>query len=132
MDEMDVIIEDNVAECELIGDYGELVGEQSIDEDFEQAGEESESEVGDVIEGVKQKDYRGQFDHVLCGRKTGVYVKLNSAGFVTEVGSDIFIDNLDGWTKIDEGEGDRFVHAQTQYFDTPIVDELGHYKYKLK
>lgn len=90
-------------------------------------------EYADVPVEVKdKKDYRGQFDHVLCDKKTGVYVKLNADGFVTEVGSDVFIENLDGWIKIDEGEGDRFVHAQSQYYDTPITDEFGHYKYKLK
>lgn len=64
-------------------------------------------------------------------RAVGVYVKVNEEGFVTDVRSDLFIDNFDGWIKIDEGDGDRFVHAQACYFDTPLVDNLGNFQVKL-
>lgn len=47
----------------------------------------------------------------------GVYVKYDEDGNVREVNSDIFIKDLTGWTKIDEGYGDRFAHAQSQYFE---------------
>ncbi len=75
--------------------------------------------------------FAGQFDNIKCNRKTGVYVKVNSEGFITDVNSDIFITNFDGWIKIDEGEGDRFDHAQALYFDTPLIDELGNYTQKM-
>ena len=48
-------------------------------------------------------------------RPIGVYVKRNSAGKITEINSEIFIDDLSGWEKIDEGYGDMYAHAQTQY-----------------
>lgn len=64
-------------------------------------------------------------------RAVGVYVKVDEEGFVTDVRSDLFIANFDGWQKIDEGDGDRFVHAQACYFDTPLVDDLGNFQIKL-
>ena len=60
----------------------------------------------------------------------GVYVKINADGYITEVGSDIFIKDLTGWTKINEGYGDKYAHAQSQYFDKPLVDGFGNYNYK--
>lgn len=46
----------------------------------------------------------------------GVYVKYDENGNIKEVNSDIFITDFTGWTKIDEGFGDRYAHAQSQYF----------------
>lgn len=37
----------------------------------------------------------------------------------------------DGWTAIDEGEGDRYRHAQNNYLLKPLTDERGVYRYKL-
>ena len=48
-------------------------------------------------------------------RPIGVYVKRNNLGKVVEINSEIFIDDLTGWEKIDEGFGDMYAHAQTQY-----------------
>ena len=62
--------------------------------------------------------------------KISVYIKTNADGYIIEVGSDIFIKDLTGWIKIDEGDGDKYAHAQSQYFDKPLVDELGNYDYK--
>ena len=62
----------------------------------------------------------------------GVYIKTNANGYITEVGSDIFIKDLTGWTKIDEGYGDKYAHAQSQYFGKPLVDEFGIYNYKFE
>lgn len=61
-----------------------------------------------------------------------VYVKVNEQGFVTDVSSEIFINNFDGWVKIDEGFGDKYAHAQSHYFDSPLVNENGEYTKKLK
>ena len=57
----------------------------------------------------------------------GVYVKINEEGYITDVNSDIFIKNFEGWVKIDEGFGDKFAHAQTHYFDRPVIDENGEF-----
>ena len=60
-----------------------------------------------------------------------VYVKVNQEGFITEINSDVFLKDLNGYIKIDEGYGDRYAHAQSQYFDKPLVDEEGNYSIKL-
>lgn len=71
----------------------------------------------------------------ICGRdvtkKIGVYAKVNDDGFITEVNSDIYIDDLSGWTKIDEGVGDKYSHAQSLYYETPLMDNDGNYLIKL-
>ena len=48
-------------------------------------------------------------------RPIGVYVKRDVNGRVVEINSELFIDDLTGWEKIDEGFGDKFAHAQSQY-----------------
>ncbi len=50
-------------------------------------------------------------------RKIGVYVKYDSEGKIIDVNSDIFLESYEGWTKIDEGYGDKYAHAQSQYFE---------------
>lgn len=64
------------------------------------------------------------------GEPIGVYVKVNEDGFITDVNSDIFITNFTGWQKIDEGYGDKFAHAQSNYFEMPLIDEQGKYQIK--
>ena len=54
-----------------------------------------------------------------------VYIKTNEKDEITEVGSSIFIEDTKGWTEIDEGSGDRYVHAQNNYLPGPVVDEQG-------
>ena len=60
-----------------------------------------------------------------------VYVKMDEAGRIVGINSEAFLYDLSGWTKIDEGYGDRYHHAQGNYFDKPIMDERGIYRYKL-
>ena len=60
-----------------------------------------------------------------------VYVKTDNQNRVTAINSSMFIDDITGWTEIDEGEGDKYMHAQGHYFPKPIRDEYGVYCYKL-
>lgn len=53
-------------------------------------------------------------------RPIGVYAKYDENGNIKEVNSDIFITDFTGWTKIDEGFGDRYAHAQSQYLEHNI------------
>lgn len=53
----------------------------------------------------------------VCRKPVGVYVQRDKKGNIVRIDSDIFIDDLDGWEKIDEGFGDKYAHAQTQYLD---------------
>ena len=59
-----------------------------------------------------------------------VYVKLNEQNEITQINSEIFLADTEGWTEIDCGEGDRFAHAQGNYLEKPITDEQGRYNYK--
>lgn len=61
----------------------------------------------------------------------GVYVKTDEAGRIVAINSDAFLPDLEGWTKIDEGYGDKYHHAQGNYLPGPLMDERGIYRYKL-
>ena len=60
-----------------------------------------------------------------------VYVKPNSNGYITAVNSSAFLTDSTGWVEIDRGYGDKYHHAQGNYFDKPIMDERGIYRYRL-
>lgn len=60
-----------------------------------------------------------------------VYVKTNANGVVIGINSSIFISDISGWIKIDEGIGDRFAHAQGSYLPKPLFDRYGRFNYKL-
>ena len=62
-----------------------------------------------------------------------VYVKVDSNNVITQVDSSIFLFNVEGWIKIDEGQGDKYTHAQGNYFpkELPLRDEQFRYNYKL-
>ena len=60
-----------------------------------------------------------------------VYVKPNSNGYITAINSSAFLADTTGWTEIDHGYGDKYHHAQGNYFPEPIYTEVGAYRYKL-
>ena len=62
-------------------------------------------------------------------RPIKVYVKINSAGYVTEICSEPFIKDLTGWTFLDEGYGDKYIHAQHNYYEKPLRNRDGSYNY---
>lgn len=61
-----------------------------------------------------------------------VYAKLNNDKCITSINSEIFLseEEIQGMINIDEGEGDKYVHAQSQYLEKSLYDELGRYNYK--
>lgn len=59
-----------------------------------------------------------------------VYIKTDDKNCVTAINSEIFISNYSGWIEIDNGDGDRFTHAQGNYLPKPLTDENGVYCYK--
>ena len=61
-----------------------------------------------------------------------VYIKIDSENRVTAVNSEIFISDILGWVEIDNGDGDKFAHAQGNYLPKPITDENGVYRYKFE
>lgn len=60
-----------------------------------------------------------------------VYVKTNASGYITAVNSSAFLTDTAGWTEIDSGYGDKYHHAQGNYFSQPIRTMGGAYRYKL-
>lgn len=60
-----------------------------------------------------------------------VYVKPNDNGYITAVNSSAFITDTTGWVEIDSGYGDKYHHAQGNYFPQPIWTEGGAYAYKM-
>lgn len=60
-----------------------------------------------------------------------VYVKTDANGCITAVNSSAFLTDTTGWVEIDRGYGDKYHHAQGNYFPQPIVTDSGAYRYKL-
>lgn len=60
-----------------------------------------------------------------------VYVSLQD-GYITSINSDIFLseEEMSTMTEIDQGQGDKYAHAQSQYLEKGLVDEQGRYNYK--
>ena len=59
-----------------------------------------------------------------------VYAKIKDT-FITAIDSDVFMGDFAGWYRIDEGDGDRYTHAQGNYLPKPLMDDQGRYRYKL-
>lgn len=64
--------------------------------------------------------------------KYSVYIKTDETGRIVAVNSDAFLSSLDGWTKIAEGHGDKFHHAQGNFLDKPLMDDNGVFRFCLK
>lgn len=60
-----------------------------------------------------------------------VYVKVDESNRITSINSSAFLADVTGWTEIDSGYGDKYHHAQGNYFDKPLCDERGICRYKL-
>lgn len=61
-----------------------------------------------------------------------VFVKIDTNGYITAVNSSAFLQDSKDWTEIDRGFGDRYHHAQGNYFPKPISTADGAYRYKLE
>lgn len=60
-----------------------------------------------------------------------VYVKPNESGYITEVNSSAFLADTTDWVEIDSDYGDKYHHAQGNYFPKSIFTDGGAYQYKL-
>lgn len=54
-----------------------------------------------------------------------VLVKTDSENRITEIDSSAFIENDGTWYEIDSGTGDKFHHAQGNFFPGPKYDDRG-------
>ena len=59
-----------------------------------------------------------------------VYVQTDEQGRITAINSSAFV-SMEWGTEIDSGFGDRFHHAQGNYFPKPIYTQHGIPRYKL-
>ena len=69
------------------------------------------------------------FENIIITYK--VYVKIDELNRIIEINSNEFINDLTDWILIDEGQGDKYHHAQNHYLSLPLVDERLIYRYKL-
>ena len=60
-----------------------------------------------------------------------VYVLVNDDGFIISVCSSAFLHDITGWKEIASGNGDKYHHAQANYFPLPIITDGGAWRYKL-
>ena len=60
-----------------------------------------------------------------------VYVRTDDAGRITAINSSAFLPDASSWVQIDSGYGDKYHHAQGNYFTKPLIDDRGIYCYKL-
>lgn len=54
-----------------------------------------------------------------------IYAKLNANKNIIAVNSSAFLENVDEWVLIDSGFGDKYHHAQGNYFDGGIFTHDG-------
>ena len=59
-----------------------------------------------------------------------VYIQIDDASRIIAINSSAFLPSTEGWIAIDEGLGDRYHHAQGNYFPKPIYEERGIPAYK--
>lgn len=64
--------------------------------------------------------------------KYKVYVKLDENNCIAVVESDLTLKDTTGYVQIDEGTGEKYAHAQGNYFprDKPLRDSQGRGNYK--
>ena len=60
-----------------------------------------------------------------------VYVRMDGQGRILEANSSAFLTDTTGWTAIDEGLGDKYHHAQGNYFDGGLYTNDGIPRYAL-
>lgn len=61
-----------------------------------------------------------------------VYVQVDALSRITAINSDAFLTYpIENWTQIDEGDGDKYHHAQGNYLPKSLRTMQGVYQYKL-
>lgn len=61
----------------------------------------------------------------MFGNSFKVFIVVTDTSNIIDVNSDVFLSDTTGWVQIDEGNGDRYHHAQNNYFPKPKYDERG-------
>lgn len=60
-----------------------------------------------------------------------VYIKVDSDNKVVGINSSAFISDVHELIQIDSGKGDKYHHAQNNYFEKQLVNIDGTHNYKL-
>lgn len=61
-----------------------------------------------------------------------VYVQTDTNNnIIAPPNSSAFLTDTTGWIKIDEGVGDKYHHAQGNYFPLPYASDTGVFRYRL-
>ena len=63
-------------------------------------------------------------------QKIKVYAKLDENKVIKEINSSIFLTDINDYIEIDEGYGDKYAHAQSQYMEKGLIDNKGRFNYK--
>ena len=61
----------------------------------------------------------------MFGNSFKVFIVVTDTSNIIDVNSDAFLSDTTGWVQIDEGTGDKYHHAQNNYFPKPKCDERG-------
>lgn len=61
-----------------------------------------------------------------------VYINKDSENNITFIDSEIFLsqEEIQTMKEIDQGQGDKYAHAQGMYLEKGLVDKYGRYNYK--
>jgi len=63
---------------------------------------------------------------------SAVLIRTDEQGRIVAIISSDFLEDTEGWRRIDEGYGSRYRHAQTQYLPGGLRDENGCCRWKLE
>ena len=66
----------------------------------------------------------------MLDNKIKVYIKIDENNCITSINSSIFLRSTENYICIDEGNGDKYSHAQGNYLSKGLVDNQGRYNYK--
>ena len=67
---------------------------------------------------------------VIAIPKIKVYIQIDINKTVTAINSSIFLQDTTDWIEIDEGNSDKYAHAQSQYLEKGLMDKKGRFNYK--
>ena len=61
-----------------------------------------------------------------------VYIQLDEDNNIVNLNSNAYLEDTSNWIEIDRGIGDKYHHAQGNYFDLPLFEaytQIPNYKY---
>lgn len=62
--------------------------------------------------------------------KIKVYIKIDENNCITDINSSVFLNSIENYICIDEGNGDKYSHAQGNYLSKSLMDSKDRYNYR--